>query len=154
MTEPTEQQLEEVTNLVKEMARRYLLLENGVASDLEDLSKPELQVLELIALYHADTVSKIAQVAQLPISSASWLANNLVEKQYLSRHTDSEDRRVQRLELAERGNEVLSFLENAFSEMAKEILQAATEEEAHALVALSRRLSGSLRMDTQPLVGG
>jgi len=154
MTEPTPQQIEEVTNLVKEMARRYLLLENGIAGGLEDLSKPELQVLELIALYKADTVSKIAQVAQVPLSSASWLANNLVEKEYLHRHTDPEDRRVQRLELAERGAAVLSFLEDAFGGIAEQILQTATEDETKALVNLSRRLSGSLRMDTRPLVGG
>jgi DNA-binding MarR family transcriptional regulator len=154
MTEPTPQQLEEVTILVKEMARRYLLLETGIASGLEDLSKPELQVLELIALYKVDTVSKIAQVAQVPLSSASWLAKNLVEKEYLNRHTDPDDRRVQRLELADRGTQVLSFLEEAFNGMAQQILHAATEEETKGLVDLSRRLSGSLRMDSRPLVDG
>jgi DNA-binding MarR family transcriptional regulator len=88
------------------------------------------------------------------LSSASWLAKNLVEKEYLNRHTDPDDRRVQRLELADRGTQVLSFLEEAFNGMAQQILQAATEEETKGLVDLSRRLSGSLRMDSRPLVDG
>src|SRR5258708_3912889 len=92
-----------ITRLLEHLGRRYLLLEVGLAEGIDDLSKRELQTLELIALEGANTVSRIAALGRVPMSTASWLANQLVEKQYLMRRPDISDRRVSQLVLAARG---------------------------------------------------
>ena len=149
MTGPTPAQIHKVTDLIRELARRYLLLESGLANELDDLRKSELQVLELIALYHADTVSAVAQKGQVPLSTASWLVNNLVEQNYLVRETDQTDRRIQRLKLAERGEKVLHFLEDAFSAMALQRLNAANPEQASALVHLSEEMLDQFEQEAE-----
>ena len=149
MTQPTATQLRKVTDLIRELARRYLLLESGLASELDDLRKSELQVLELIALYGANTVSAVAEIGQVPLSTASWLVNNLVEQNYLVRETDPKDRRIQRLKLAQRGEQVLHFLEDAFSAMANQMLNAANPEQATALVHLSEEMLSQFEQEAE-----
>lgn len=130
-----------IARLLEHMGRRYLLLEVGLAEGIDDLSKRELQTLELIAFENANTVSRIAALGRVPMSTASWLANQLVEKQYLTRRPDINDRRVSKLVLAASGEEIISFLRGAFAAMAAEITAAATAEELQALVQLAERLT-------------
>lgn len=141
-----------LTEFVQEMARRYLLLESGLASGVDDITKRELQVLELIALYEVSTVTEVAKVGKVPLSTASWIVNNLVEKDYLQRSPDPDDRRVVRLALGPGGQRVMAVLQSAFSAMAEQILAAADEQESAALVALARRLTAELHQQTEALI--
>ncbi|MDX1600935.1 MAG: MarR family transcriptional regulator, partial [Anaerolineales bacterium] len=111
---PTPDQRSAVTELVQEMARRYLLLETGLASGVDDITKAELQVIELVGLYEISTVTEVATVGQVPLSTASWIVNKLVEKGYLSRSPDLDDRRVTRLDLNEEGQQVMNVVHSAF----------------------------------------
>ena len=141
---PSQTHIDAVSAMVQEMARRYLLIETGLASGVDDITKRELQVIELVALYSVSTVTEVAHVGRVPLSTASWIVSKLVDKGYLRRRPDPADRRVIRLELGSGGERVLAVLNAAFDGMAQQILQAAEPAEAEALVALSIRLAQQL----------
>jgi DNA-binding MarR family transcriptional regulator len=142
---PTPSQIAALTQMVQEMARRYLLIEAGLASGIDDITKRELQVIELVSLYQVSTVTEVASAGKVPLSTASWIVNRLVDKDYLVRQRDPDDRRVIHLELGPAGKRILMVLEAAFAGMARQILEAATPDEAAALVSLSKRLVPQLR---------
>jgi DNA-binding MarR family transcriptional regulator len=144
---PTPDQIQALTQLVMEMAHRYFLLESGLASGFDDITKREFQLIELVALHQLSTVTEIAEAGQVPLSTASWIVNKLVEKGYLVRHPDPDDRRVVRLELGPKADGVLAVLEAAFAGMAEQILQTANDDEADAMVSLSQRLSRQLQAE-------
>lgn len=124
---------------IRQLAQRYLLLEAGLAQGVDDLTKSEFQILELIVLGDITTVSQIANLGKVPMSTASWLANQLVDKQYLVRQRDPNDRRVVQLALTDKAKRVLAVLEGAFDAMALELWTMATPDEQKMLVQIAQR---------------
>ncbi|MDW8325409.1 MAG: MarR family transcriptional regulator [Anaerolineales bacterium] len=133
-----------LAGFLQTLARRYLLLEYGLVESVNDLTKSEFQTMELIALEGITTVSELAKAGKVPMSTASWHANRLVERGYLVRRPDPDDRRTIRLELTAKGRKVLSGLNRAFEAMAAELLAGATASERKVLLKLARRLTREL----------
>jgi DNA-binding MarR family transcriptional regulator len=76
----------------------------------------------------------------MPLSSASWLIDRLVERGFLARERSRKDRRVVELSLTSQGEQVVSRLDRAFEEMAYDLLAVASEEEREALLAIAERI--------------
>lgn len=133
-----------LAGFMRALARRYLLLEYGLAESVNDLTKSEFQTLELIALEGITTVSELAKAGKVPMSTASWHANRLVERGYLARRPDPDDRRTIRLNLTLKGRKVLSVLNRTFEAMAAELLAGPPTSERKALIRLARRFTREL----------
>jgi DNA-binding MarR family transcriptional regulator len=86
------------------------------------------------------TTSQVARAGKMPLSSASWLIDRLVERGYVARKRNQADRRVIQLSLTPQGEETVARLDRAFENMARNLLVIATEEERAALLAVARRL--------------
>jgi DNA-binding MarR family transcriptional regulator len=140
MTEPTEQQVAQFGRFIKLLASRYLGMEIDMAGDTPDLGKSELLVIELMAWNDCRTTSQVARAGKMPLSSASWLIDRLVERGYVARKRSQADRRVIELSLTARGEETVARLDRAFENMARDLLSIATEEERAVLLAVAGRL--------------
>ena len=134
-----DEEVEILVLFLRGLAERYLVLQIGLVRDADDITKREFQALELIALRGADTVSRIAELGDVPLSTASWIASQLVEKGYLTREPDPHDRRVQRLRLAAKGRRIIDTLEQTFRQVAVDLYAMATEEERRTLLRLAER---------------
>jgi DNA-binding MarR family transcriptional regulator len=140
MTEPTEQQVTQFGRFIKTLASRYLWMEIDLAEGATDLGKSELLVIELMAWNDCHTTSQVSRAGKMPLSSASWLIDRLVERGYVSRKRSQTDRRVVELSLTPRGEETIAHMDRAFESMARDLLAIATEEERAALLAVAGRL--------------
>jgi|Deesub1362A_J573_1020465.scaffolds.fasta_scaffold05123_4 DNA-binding MarR family transcriptional regulator len=140
MTKPTEQQVARFSRFIKDLTRRYFMAEVDLTGVGADLSKSELHIIELIAWHDCRNVSQVARAGQMPLSSASWLIDRLVERGFLARERSRKDRRVVELSLTSQGEQVVSRLDRAFEEMAYDLLAVASEEEREALLAIAERI--------------
>ncbi|HET9722118.1 MAG TPA: MarR family transcriptional regulator [Candidatus Saccharimonadales bacterium] len=74
------------------------------------LSRAQLSMLYLLA-YHSDvSVKQISEYLGVTKSAVTQLLEPLVEKKFVSRRTDQDDRRIARLSLTPKGHEILKLM--------------------------------------------
>lgn len=124
-------QLEETREAFEQQALQ------AMAGDTTDppLTMQQLRVLAHVALGQGRRTShQVAQSLQVSLATVSGIVDRLVDHGVLQRREDPEDRRVRRLSITERGQELISSLHNNASTMPVEVLEAMPVDDLRALV--------------------
>lgn len=102
-------------------------------------SKSELFAMLLVDRHGEIIMSQVADFINVPMSTATGIAERLVKKGYLKRERSESDRRIVVVKLTEEGKELISDLKNTVSEYIRLINESLTDEERQVLMKIVLR---------------
>jgi len=83
-------------------------------------------------------VSDLAEELAVGLAAASSLVDRMVQRQFITRHSDPDDRRIVLLELSSRGRGLLERLERGRMEQFGKLIERMTAGEREALATTLR----------------
>ena len=115
-----------VNDLLTDVFNQILILEerNLTEHDAIDVTMTEIHVIEAIRKCDPPTMGNVSKRLMITMGTLTTSVNRLVEKGYVTRNRDVNDRRVVLLDLTEKGQEVFEVHE-AFHE---ELVNAALKD--------------------------
>ena len=94
------------------------------------------------------TMGELSAELEIPLSSATRMADWLVRLKLVERCADPKDRRVVRLSLTQRGNQFIGTGKRYMKERIVQLLQHFTQDDQAQLIRLLGKLVDSLQADT------
>lgn len=91
------------------------------------------------------TMGEFSNALSVPLSTATRIADWLVENEYIQRSPDSDDRRVVRVSLTEKGKEIFKTIDQYIRQRIQQILSNLTAEERIILLTLVSKVLSGLR---------
>jgi DNA-binding MarR family transcriptional regulator len=126
--------------LAADLAALIAYIQRHCNADLfEAVGAIELSLTQIKLLYLLDagakklTVKQGAELVHVSLPAASRLVDDLVQRGFLARHEDSEDRRMKRISLTDAGRAVIHRLNAARLTGLNQFVERLTEDERHAL---------------------
>jgi DNA-binding MarR family transcriptional regulator len=91
------------------------------------------------------TMGEFSNALSVPLSTATRIADWLVENGYIQRLPDSDDRRVVRVALTDAGQELFKAIDRYIRERMQQILSSLTAEERKSLLTLISKVVSGLK---------
>jgi DNA-binding MarR family transcriptional regulator len=91
------------------------------------------------------TMGEFSNALSVPLSTATRIADWLVENGYIQRLPDSDDRRVVRIALTDAGKELFKAIDRYIRERMRQILSSLTAEERTSLLTLISKVVSGLK---------
>lgn len=104
------------------------------------LSKQQIVLLRVVELHKTLTVTELANVLGLSTSATTVAVNRMVECGMLKRKRDESDRRIVRIELAEKAQKVVDQLKEARCRFFLEMFSRLDSQEAEQFFTLLRKM--------------
>ncbi|MBO9131255.1 MarR family transcriptional regulator [Bacillus sp. 165] len=104
------------------------------------LSKTEIFCLLWMSRNHEVIMSQIAEMLDIPMSTATGVVNRLVKKGYLERYRSETDRRIVVIRLTGDGQKLVDEVKATASKYFQLFTEALTEEEKAALLQIMRKM--------------
>ena len=124
---------------------RVLEKSNSATSDV--LSLQEANTLLSMGTRGAMTMSEIAKVLYLSMSSATGIVDKLESKNFVRRDRSSEDRRVVRVALTKEGTKFYELVKAGQLRLADDALSTLNAQEQELLLELFRKITTKFRTD-------
>ncbi|MEL7567418.1 MAG: MarR family transcriptional regulator [Dehalobacterium sp.] len=124
---------DEMLDLIFNNLKSLFYPEEWLDLDLS-FSKSELFAMLLVDRYGEIIMSQVADFINVPMSTATGIAERLVKKGYLKRERSESDRRIVVVKLTEKGKDLISELKNTASEYLRLINESLTAEERQVLM--------------------
>lgn len=102
-------------------------------SKAQNLSVTEIHTLEAIGQYEAKTMTQVADVLKINVSTLTAAINKLVNKGYVNRFRIPEDRRIVMIELSETGIRAVREHEAFHLVMVRDVMAQLAPEEKERL---------------------
>ena len=142
---------EEIHDLLKQW--RAVMAASRPRWSAADLTFTQLRALSAIAKTGPLRVSALAEQFDIGLAAASSLADRMVQRKFISRRADPDDRRIVLLELSPRGKKVLEVLERGSIDHFGKLIARMTPTERAALATTLRafvRLSAEHTLEKGP----
>ena len=91
------------------------------------------------------TMGEFGSALSVPLSTATRIADWLVERGYILRLPDAEDRRVVKVALTDKGKELYQATDKYIRQRVLQVLESLTEEERTILLTLVSKLVAGLK---------
>lgn len=118
---------------------------NNVGSNL---SMQEMKVIDFLGKCGPSIMRKIADHLMLAVSTMTGIVDKLVQKGLVRRETPEDDRRIVRVELTEKGQEICQMNLDTYMELSRGMLEALNEEEQEILLVLLRKIIRSTQKES------
>ena len=99
----------------------------------EQLTEVQLSCIKFVAVHSEPSVGEIADGLAISNAASAKLIDRLVRKKLLTREEDTQDRRVLKIKLTPRGNELLEDIQKIEAGQLNNILYRMSAEEIQAL---------------------
>lgn len=131
-----DQELIKINDYLIMIFREVLMIEETAIrnSDFSDVSIKEVHTLNAIGLEKDKTVSDIAHDLSITKGTASVSVQRLVDKGYIKREPDLEDRRVYRLSLTKDGKLIYRLYRKFHIDMVKSSIEGLEDDEIPILI--------------------
>jgi DNA-binding MarR family transcriptional regulator len=139
-------QARELMIYVDELVRRHIVTRMD-STAFESLSRQEAVILEALGAHGAMLVKDVAELVQLPLSTVSTAAAQLITRRLVRRQPLTVDRRLVQLELTSTGVKVHAAMLGAGLRTARTILDALRPAERSTLLALLQKAMTAERLD-------
>ena len=113
-------------------------------ASIHHLTQAEFRCLRLFGHDESVNNKKIAERMNLSPSRLTRIIDGLVEKEYINREIDPDDRRNMRVTLSRRGKLLVNQLNKAYVEIHNEILQDIEESQHEPLIIAMQHLLEAL----------
>jgi DNA-binding MarR family transcriptional regulator len=136
-------QYEDFLETLLDNAKKLFYPEEWVTIDLS-LSKTEVFCLLWMSRNNEVIMSQIADMLDIPMSTATGVVNRLVKKGYLERYRSEADRRIVVIRLTEEGQKLVDEVKATASKYFQLFTEALTEEEKAVLLQIMRKMLNHL----------
>lgn len=129
-----EDTIRELGGIIKSIYEKYEMLSRWT---------PEFTAKEFIVVLSmrgqkSYTVGEVARATHFPMSTTSFLLDNLVKKKIVSRIRRETDRRVVSIALTDKGKRAVGEYDRIFEEIGKDMLQRLTKSQSLKFLNLLR----------------
>ncbi|PEA54879.1 MarR family transcriptional regulator [Bacillus pseudomycoides] len=132
-------QYEHFLDLLLNNAKKLFYPEEWVSLDLS-LSKTEVFCLLWMERNTDITMSKIAELLDIPMSTTTGVVNRLVKKEYIERYRSESDRRIVLIRLTETGLELVEEVKQNAAYYFNLVTEALSEEEKAFLLQIFQKI--------------
>ena len=91
------------------------------------------------------TMGELSDALSVPLSTATRVVSTLVDRGYVQRFNDPEDRRVVRVSFTPKGKKLYKFIESRISERVRKITTYLTKEELSILTKLLTKVAFAVK---------
>jgi DNA-binding MarR family transcriptional regulator len=141
MTETTE--VEKIIHLMHDIKKKLFTCIDTSKSNT-DLTMLQIRILHVIQEKKEITMRALAELMEVKPASMTSQINILVNKEYINRINDKEDRRSVKVSLTKKGIEVYSQLHAKKMKVLNKMLANISEEEKKELIKLLEKLHLSI----------
>jgi DNA-binding MarR family transcriptional regulator len=110
------------------------------------VNEKELAIIAFIGENTNSTMSSIADDIDAPLSTLTSIVDKLVANKYLTRYNSEQDRRVVKVELAEKGKESYKAFLQQKQATARKVLKHFTDADRIELIRQLNKLAASINM--------
>ena len=103
------------------------------------------RISSCIHLMGNPTMGELSSALSLPFSTATRMIDYLVARGYLQRLSDTTDRRIIRVALTDKGENIHQFIEHCSAERVQQLLSCLTDDERNTLFALINKIALSVK---------
>ncbi len=115
---------------------------NATTSDsVENLSLQETKAIGFLGQHGECIMREIADYLRVAVSTVTGLVDKLEDKKFVKRERSDEDRRIIKIALTPKGQEIYKFHVEEFSKLCRGMLMGMTDEEQDLYVELSRKIA-------------
>lgn len=91
------------------------------------------------------TMGELSSALSVPLSTATRVVDTLVERGYVERFSDTEDRRVVHVKFTARGNQLYKFIDSRIAEHVRELASSLSKDEMATLVKLLGKVAFAVK---------
>jgi DNA-binding MarR family transcriptional regulator len=124
--------------------------EKEIVDALLDFSPPEMRSIMWLSRFGKAVMTDFAKGIQVPLSTATRIANRLVKKGHLVRRRSDLDRRIVEVDLSPLGYEYKGRFEEQHMRLCQNILSPLSPEERETMLSLMEK---ALRLSAPPADG-
>jgi DNA-binding MarR family transcriptional regulator len=129
----------------RKIGDRYMQWQDSLSREkMGTLSKHDGAVIFFLGQDGECTMSELALKIRLTVSSATLIADRLVDRGLVSRHRSLEDRRVVRVALTDEGAALHQVVADTILRLGRAMLTALDEPEQDQLLSLYRKITAAL----------
>ncbi|MDH3711295.1 MAG: MarR family transcriptional regulator [Cyclobacteriaceae bacterium] len=111
----------------------------------KDISKQDLSLIGYIGRQEEVIMREVATYCEVPLSTATWCVDKLVEKKYLKRVNSQEDRRIVKVSLTKKGQGVFELFQSKKYEMGERMLGNLSKERQEAFIETLEYIARNLQ---------
>ena len=115
----------------------------------KDISHADLSLIGFIGRNGEVIMRQVAEQCDVPLSTATWCVDKLVEKKYLHRFHSQEDRRIVKVALTKKGIGVFQLFQRKKLEMAQRMLEDISPEKQEFLIETLEQVALNLQSRLQ-----
>ena len=115
-----------------------------------DISKHELALISYIGEEEETIMRQVADYCEVPLSTATWTVDKLVEKKYLKRVNALDDRRIVKVSLTKKGIGVFVMFQQKKYEMGQRMLSNLSEEKQQSFIEIAEQIAKNLQSHLDP----
>lgn len=136
-----------INEILVDLFHEILKLEEDaiITEEFSNLTNNDMHIIEAIGLEGENTMSMVAKKLGITAGSLTTSVNGLVNKKYVVRHRNEQDRRVVFLKLTERGVRAYEHHKEYHRKMTQAVMSKLTDEEITVLVKTLKGLSEFFR---------
>lgn len=143
-----EEKSKELHEYIYILVHRFMILQCGCLSNpAGNLSLQELKVIDFLGRHGPSIMRKIADHLMLAVSTMTGIVDKLVQKELAIRETPEEDRRIVRVELTDKGQQICQMNLDTYMELSRGMLEALNEDEQEILLVLLRKIIRNNQME-------
>lgn len=105
------------------------------ASRSADFTIKEMFLIDVLGSRKSQTMSELAQILSVPLTTMTSMVTRLVKRGYLERSRTEEDRRIVLVSLSKKGREIFQEHRYEYIRTVSEVLEDLTEEEQRTILA-------------------
>lgn len=138
---------EAINEILVDLFHEILKLEEDaiITEEFSNLTNNDMHIIEAIGLQGENTMSMVAKKLGITAGSLTTSVNGLVNKKYVIRHRNEQDRRVVLLRLTEKGIRAYEHHKEYHRKMTQAVMNKLTDEEIPVLVKTLKGLSEFFR---------
>jgi len=144
---PSETVFHTIESTIKEYRK---FSQKNISSVIEDMTIDQGMVLLFLNKYPELTQKEIAILVFRDNASMTRMINTMVQKKYLSRSMNDQDRRRYKLEITKKGKEVLNLLPNIIQNNRTASLAGITKNELSQLGTILNKIKSNIIKNQLP----
>jgi DNA-binding MarR family transcriptional regulator len=140
MTEPSEVQVEQLTQAFERFTRRFKVAEAAAAAD-NALNPLDAQTLIFVTKHPGCGPSDVARYLKLALTTVSSAVDRIVKKGLAKRHRPDDDRRSIALTVTKKGQSVVDDHIVGYREACRKMLRSLNLSEQKELIRLTEKIA-------------
>ena len=140
MTDPTNK-TKKLADGLENLIMNFKAVDDTCLSLTENLTSRELQLISFVGSSQRVIMRQIADMLDVPMSTATGIVDKLVNRNFLQRSHSKEDRRTVNIELDEEGQSVFDLYQRLKEQMTGQVLSILSSEESEHFMDLLEKIT-------------